>query len=118
MAKHLADFRQGDTVRIKIQYPGGTNLTGYKHWLTLRTSFDAATAALAVETAFGNHTADADNVAYLEATPAQTALLAPGKYVYDVQAKAPNGDIVTLLPPIEDYGDKIAVRPQVTTDAT
>jgi hypothetical protein len=118
VAKHLSDFRVGDTFRIKIQYPAGTSLTGYKHWITLKTSFDAATAALSVETTFGDHTADADNVAYLEATPAQTALIAAGKYVYDVQAKAPNGDIVTLMPPVEDYGDRITVRPQVTTDAT
>lgn len=118
MAKHIPDFRVGDTFRIKVQYPVGTDLTGYRHWITLRTSFDAAIAALAVETTFGDHTADAANVAYIEATPTQTALLTAGKYVYDVQAKAPNGDIVTLLPPVEDYGDKIAVRPQVTTDAT
>lgn len=91
---------------------------GYKHWLTLKTSFDAETPALAVESTFGDHTADSANIAYLEATPAATALLTAGKYIYDVQAKAPNGDILTLLPPVEDYADKIAVRPQVTTDAT
>lgn len=118
MGKHLPDFRQGDTFRIKIEYPAGTDLTGYKHWVTLKANFDAETATLAVESTFGEHSADDTNTAYLEAAPATTALIEPGKYVYDVQAKAPNGDIVTLAPPVHDYADRITVRPQVTTDAT
>jgi hypothetical protein len=117
MAKHLPDFRQGDTYRIRIAYPEGTDLTGYKHWLTLRTAFDAQTAVLAISSTFGDHTADAANVAYLEATKTQTASVASGKYVYDVQAKAPNDGVLTLVPPVKDYRDLLFVAPQVTLES-
>lgn len=118
MAKYIPDFRVGDTFRLKIQYPAGTELDGYKHWLTVKASFEDTDAVLAIESTFGDHTADEANVAYLEATPAETALLTPGAYVYDVQSRAPNGDIVTLVPPVKDYADRLKVRPQVTTEAT
>lgn len=114
MARYIPDFRQGDTFRLAIQYPEDTDLTGYTHWLTLRTAFDAEEAVLEVESLFGEHTADADNIAYLEALPEATALIAPRKYFYDVQAKAPNGDIITLVPPVEHYKDQVFVAPQVT----
>lgn len=116
MAKHLPDFRVGDTYRLKIQYPEGTNLNGYRHWLTVRPDF-GATPVLEVESLFGDHSADELNIAYLEATPVQTALITAGRYVYDLQASSQNGDIITLLPPVADYKDKLFIAPQVTEDS-
>jgi len=117
MAKYLPDFRVGDTYRIKLEYPEGTILFGYRHWLTLRAEFGSASAALEVDSVFGDHDADTENIAYLEATPSQTALIAPGRYYYDVQAESASGEVMTLVPPVTDYKDKISVVPQVTTES-
>lgn len=116
MAKYLPDFRQGDTFRVRLDYPAGTDLTGYEHWLTIRRGFGVDPPVLVVSSVFGDHTGDEGTVAYIEATPAETALVPSGKYVYDVQASAPNGDIVTLVPPVADYKDVLFVAPQVTTE--
>ncbi len=115
MAKYIPDFRQGDTYRIKMTYPEGTDLTGYKHWFTVKSSFDSA-AVLAVSSVFGAHTGDANNIAYIEASPQLTALIPSGKYVYDIQSKAPNADVITMVPPPKDYKDPLFIAPQVTTE--
>lgn len=124
MAKWIRDFRQGDTYRLKIEYPVGTILTGYKHWLTLRKDFGEQ-VSMQVSSVFGDHPEDdAGNlttrpVAFLEASPAVTALLASGKYIYDVQAKSSDGGVLTLAPPPtqEEYKDKVFVAPQVTEES-
>lgn len=113
MAKYLPDFRVGDTYRIKLQYPAGTDLTGYTHWFTVRSDF-GATPVLSVSSVFGDHTGDAENIAYLEVLAASTAVIPAGRYVYDVQASAANGDVMTLVPPVGEYKDKLFIAPQVT----
>ena len=119
MGKYLPDIRRGDTYRIKIQYPAGTNITGYTHWLTLRTGIGVEPATLSVKSLAGDHVLDvpASGTAYLEATPDHTAALVAGKgYVYDVQCRTNLGEIKTLLPPITDTTDRLTVVPDVTTD--
>lgn len=116
MSKYLPDIRQGDTYRIKIQYPAGTNVFGYTHWLTLRTDFDTPQPALQIMSLAGDNTDDnpTSGLVYLEAAAEVTTQVAPGSYVWDVQARSMAGEIITLMPPVSKFNDKIAVVPQVT----
>jgi hypothetical protein len=118
MAKYIADFRQGDTVKLKIAYDTATDITGYKYWFTVKTSFDDAdaSAVLQVETTAGDYAEDdpANGVVWIIADG--TAAIAPGKYYYDVQELSAGGEIRTLIPPVADYKDKLTVIPQVTQD--
>ena len=125
MALYLKDFFQGDTVRLKAVYPAGTDLSGYVHYFVLKSDVDDEDAALYVESTFGEHTADTEYAAetestpevlptaYVEAADELTDLLASGKYVYRFKAIAPNGDETTLIPPAEDYKDKVFVAPKL-----
>lgn len=119
MAIYLEDFFQGDTYRIKVDYPIGTDLTGYIHYLTLKNDANDAEPALQVMSVFGNHTADSlgnaqeKPVAYIEATAAMTDAVESGKYLYAVKAKAPNAEEITLVPKPKDYRDKVFVAPRL-----
>lgn len=118
MALYLADFRRGDTFRVKIEYPAGTDITGVTHWLTLKTDFadPDIDAVLQVSAVAGSQTGDdpTNGLAYVVASVAQTAAIPPGRYFYDIQASHPSGEIVTLCPPVADYKDKLRVAPEVT----
>ena len=116
MAVWIPDIRQGDTYRLKFEYPVGMDLTGYKHWLTLKKGF-AGDSVMSVSSTFGEHTSDLDNIAYLEVAPEISNEIASGRYYYDVQVRSPSGDVFTLLPPVKDYKDKVFVAPQVTLEA-
>jgi hypothetical protein len=118
MSKYIPDIRQGDTYRLKLEYQG-TDLTGWRHWMTLRAEFDDATPALATSSLAGDHPDDdpAEGIVYVEFTPTQTATVTPGTYRWDIQAKATGGDIITILPPAERYLDTVKLVPQVTKDA-
>lgn len=119
MAIWIEDFFQGDTYRIKVEYPIGTDLTGYIHYLTLKRDANDAEPALQVTSVFGSHTADsagdADTrpVAYLEASADETDLIDSGKYLYAVKVKAPNAEEITLVPKAKDYRDKVFVAPKL-----
>ena len=39
MAKYINDFRQGDTVKIKLNYGSTTDIAGYSYTFTLKSSF-------------------------------------------------------------------------------
>lgn len=120
MAKYIADFRQGDTVKIKVAYDTATDITGYKYWFTVKTSFDDAdaSAVMQVETTAGDYAEDdpSNGVAYIVAPSTATTPIPSSKYYYDVQELSPGGEVRTLVPPIADYKDKIFVAPQVTID--
>lgn len=111
MGTYIPDFRAGDTYRIKIQYPVGMDLTGFIHWLTLET-----TPITQIQSTFGDHTGDSANVCYIELTPAVTKLIAVGRYQYALKAKAPSGDESTIVPPPEEYRDRVFVAPQLTVE--
>lgn len=115
MAKYLPDIRRGDTYRIKIQYPAGTNITGYTHTFTVRTDYDAVTPTISKTSVVGSEPEDdaANGLAYLT-VPASSTVVGTGKYVYDLQMQTPGGEIRTLVPPTDDYKDPIRVVPEVT----
>jgi hypothetical protein len=121
MAKYIADFRQGDTVKIKITYDAGTDITGFVYWLTLKACFEDADSAavLQVETTAGDHPDDdvANGVVYIVASATDTAAVPPGRYYYDVQELSAGGEIRTLFPPTADYKDRLVVIPQVTRNS-
>lgn len=119
MALYLEDFFQGDTYRVKVEYPIGTDLTGYVHYLTLKRDAGDAEPAMQIMSTFGDHTGDSLGsgsirpVAYIEATADDTDLVASGKYLYAVKAKAPNAEEITLVPKAKDYRDKVFVAPKI-----
>lgn len=122
MAIYIEDLFQGDTYRIKVQYPIGTDLTGYVHYLTFKRDASDEEPTLQAESIFGEHTADTAGspterpTAYVEATPEMTDLIPSGKYLYTVKAKAPNADEITLVPKPVDYRDKVFVAPRLTKE--
>lgn len=115
---HLPDFRQGDDYSIEIQYPAGTNITGYKFYVTLKATFDDPDdiAVMQYSSVAGTNPLDTPltGKCYLTVPAAVTSLAAAGSYYYDLQAIDTNGGIATLAPPVSDYKHKITVIPQVT----
>lgn len=115
------DIRQGDSFYIEIQYDVGSDPTGFTHTFTMRTTWTAP-VALQVSETVGSTPAFGDDIynVYLRIPPEQTALLIPGKYVWDLQVSVPNvdgygnADIVTLAPSPNNYANMITVVPQVT----
>ena len=128
MAEYLADQRQGDTWKIKIDYSDdgaispAPDITGYKFWLTLKSDYADldADAILQFETTAGNYSGDdpTNGIAYIVIPPATTSAVGSGYYYYDIQSLTPSGEIITLAPPSDrsTYRDKLFVAPQVTKD--
>lgn len=95
MGKYLPDIRQGDTYRVRIRYPKGSNIAGFIHWLALRTAIGADPPLLLLRSVVGEHPSDQpeEGIAYLEATPEQTAALPANKRcVYGLLVKSPSGE--------------------------
>jgi len=117
MAKELADFRQGDTKKIKIDYGDGFNITGYMFWFTLRDDF-GTTIVAQVSTTAGDHPLDdvANGIAYIQLESDVSKLIPAGKYVWDIQRSIPGTppDVLTLLPTLKNVKDKIEVFEGVT----
>ena len=116
--KYIPNIRAGDNYLLEIKYNNGTNITGYKFWLTLKAKFTDgdALAILQATTTAGDYPTDdpLNGICYLSVASAITAGLPIGNYYFDLQAKSATDEIATLLPPIDDYRSKITVVPQVT----
>lgn len=121
MAAFIPDMRVGDEYTLKIQYPTGTNITGYKFWLTLKASaadLDNA-AALQHSTVAGDQPSDEvlNGIAYIVVPSSIMKAVPAGEYLYDVQAKKPGSageGIKTLLPPINATDDVVTVFQEIT----
>jgi hypothetical protein len=115
------DMRQGDVFYIEIEYDIDSNPIGFTHTFTMRETWDSP-VALQVEETVGPVPAFGDDIyhVYIRIPPEKTALLVPGKYVWDLQVRIPdttgygNDDIVTLVPTPNNYNNRITVVPQVT----
>ncbi len=123
MAKYLPDLRAGDdypiTLTVKDNAGAARDITGYKFWLTFKSSFDLsdADAELQFVTTAGDNVNDdlIGGICVLYVPAATTALIPVGSYYYDIQQKSGvAGGLSTVLPPVADYKDKILVVPQVT----
>lgn len=112
------DLRAGDSFYIEIQYDETTDPVGFVHTFTMRKTWDSE-PALQVEKiapATPDYGADPKKV-YIRLAPEETALIEPGKYVWDLQVRTPDtDDVVTIAPAPEHYNDRIRVVPQVTVD--
>jgi len=89
---------------------GGTaiNLTGYTAALQIRDTYADSTTDLALTSTSGITITGATGTLAIHATAAQTAAIAAGNYVYDLEITSA-GAIVTRL-----VQGKITVSPQVT----
>lgn len=116
--KHLPDIRQGDDYSLKLEYPDGMDITGFKWQLTLKSSFDLpdSSAVLQKVKIAGDSQLDTpmQGICYIILTGLETGNLPAGRYYYDLQAVSNTGVITTLLPPTAEYKYKIAVIPQIT----
>jgi len=119
MAKELADFRQGDTKRVKIDYGAGVDITGYKFWLTLRSEYGDPVIVAQASSVAGTQSLDdvLNGIAFVQLESDVTKLIPPGKYVWDVQRVVPGTsppDVLTLAPSIKNFNDKVQVFQDVT----
>ncbi len=123
MSKYLPDLRAGDdypiTLTVKDSLGQPQDITGFKFWLTFKSSFSLldADAELQFVTTAGDNVNDnlLGGICVLYVPAATTALIPVGSYYYDIQQQAGvAGGLSTVLPPVADYKDKILVVPQVT----
>lgn len=118
MGTYVSDFRQGDTKIIKVDFGNGVNITGWVFWFTLRKEFGDKNFVAQVTYNAGDNSMDDifNGLAHITLDSDTSATIEPGKYYYDVQVSKggtpPN--IKTILPPIDDYKDRVTVVPGVT----
>jgi hypothetical protein len=110
-ATHNVIIDQGADWRVDVVYkdPSGVpiNLSNYTAQLQLRTSYDAASAALNLTSSSGiTITANTGRLA-IHATSTQTNALVAGDYVYDLEINL-SGFVTRLIQ------GRAIVRPQVT----
>jgi hypothetical protein len=102
---------QGATWNITFTYKNSDgspiNLTGYTAALQLRTSYDAASAALSLTSGSGIVLGGTAGTIAVTATATQTGALTAGEYVYDLEITS--SSVVTRL-----VQGRITVTPQVT----
>lgn len=121
MAKYLPDMRVGDEYNITLTVNDTNNvavdITGYEFWFTMKTAFEDLdnAAVLQFKTTAGDNVNDdvVNGICYLTVPASMTKVVPVGKYFYDIQQKV-GTSITTVLPPVEDYKDKISVVPEVT----
>ncbi|HCG7104111.1 TPA: hypothetical protein NJ322_005012 [Vibrio parahaemolyticus] len=127
MATYLEDFRQGDTVRLRIKKQlrdkdsreiiEAIDLTGYIFTISFSQDFDSAPVFTRDFLAGEHYMDDAENgEIFIEIESKDTQQLEPGKYFYDVQMVTNAGDVMTVLPPKKDYKDKVRVLPDVSPE--
>lgn len=122
MANWMQDIRQGDDYVLKVDFGIGNDITGFEFWLTLKESFDEsdAQAVLQFHTKAGDYLGDdpTHGIVYLVIPAVQTKAAIPGLYLYDLQCKDTSGQISTIIPPVEDYKDRVRLIPEVTQGVT
>ena len=72
------------------------NTTGFTARMQVRAKYDSPTAVLNLTSANGGIIVSSNGIFSVHATAVQTAAIAPGKYVYDIEVVAPSG-VVTKL---------------------
>ena len=123
MSNYLPDMRAGDDYNIQLTVNDlagvPVNITGYKFWFTVKTSFSDldANAIFQFVTTVGDNANDValSGICFISVPAAVTKLIAAGSYFYDIQQKAGvSGGLTTVLPPTSDYKDKLVVIPEIT----
>jgi hypothetical protein len=115
MAKYINDFRQGDTVKIKLEYGSTIDLTGYKYTFILKSDLALADedAELNFTTTAGDYTSDDEThgVVFIVVPSATTEAVPTNKYYYGLKELSSTLEERTILPTPEDYKDKLFVAP-------
>lgn len=113
MSEYIEDFRQGNTKVIKIDYGKGIDITGWTFYLTLKENIDDTSNIAQVSSVAGSDPMDdaVNGLAYLTLDSTTSASIEPGKYYWSLQVDKGGSPpvIKTLLPPIDDYKDKVEV---------
>ena len=104
---------QGATWSQVINWKTGSpaaavNTTGYTARMQLRTSHSASSASLELTTTNGRISLNSSGVITLSLTATQTAALAAGRYVYDLELVSSGGQVTRLLEGV------VAVSSEVT----
>lgn len=97
-------WKVGSTQRSSID----KNTTGFTARMQARETFSSATTVLNLTSANGGIVVSSNGVFSIHATATQTSAIAPGKYVYDLEAIASNGTVTKLA------RGTIRVVPEVT----
>lgn len=122
MSNYIKDFRQGDSKVIKIDYGVGVDATGWKFWITLRKELNSNTIIAQASTTAGDNELDdvANGIVYLTIDSDISYTIPVGKYYYDIQvSKGGVPPIInTILPPVDEYKDRIKVLQGLTKVTT
>jgi len=102
VASHDLTIPAGATYSQTINYKTGSpaafvNTTGYSARMQLRTSYSAASASLELTTSNGRISLTNAGVITLSLTATETAALAAGRYVYDLEMVSSGGQVTRLL---------------------
>jgi hypothetical protein len=113
VASHDLQIAQGATWSQVLNWKTGSpaafvNTTGFSARMQLRTSYSAASASLELTTANGRISLTNAGVITLSLTATETAALAAGRYVYDLEMVSSGGQVTRLLEGV------VTVSPEVT----
>lgn len=113
VSSHDLTIPAGATYSQTINWKTGSpaafvNTTGYSARMQLRTSYSAASASLDLTTANGRISLTNAGVITLALTATETAALAAGRYVYDLELVSSGGQVTRLLEGV------VTVSPEVT----
>lgn len=115
MAKYLQDIRQGDSRTIKINYGDGFDISGWTFYFVMKLDLEQVDPDVFVTTTVGSHAEDdaANGIVNIVISSAITGALEPDSYYYSVKRSdgATTPDIKTILPPVEEYKDRLNVIP-------
>jgi hypothetical protein len=113
MSSYIEDFRQGNTKVIKIDYGQGVDTTGWTFYLTLKEKIDDYTPVAQVSTTAGDNVLDdpTNGLVYLTLDSVTSSSIPVGSYYWSVQVDKGGSPAIinTILPPIDDYKDKVSV---------
>ena len=97
----LEPLVRGDDWVIKLSLKSGNSvldITGYSYWMTLKADIDDPDPGAIQVTAVPATSQDATNgIVYIKAPRAQTALVEPQFYYYDIQQLDSNDNVKTIL---------------------
>jgi len=115
MGDYLNNFRQGDDKVITIQYPVGTDITGWTFWFVMNDKLDTKTPTVQISHLVGDNALDdgVNGLVYITIPSATTGLLKDGSYYYSVKRVDDSGNVKTILPPIDEYKDQVKVIPSL-----
>lgn len=113
VASHDLTIPAGATYSQVINWKTGStptfvNTTGFSARMQLRTSYSAASASLELTTGNSRITLTNAGVITLSLTATETAALAAGRYVYDLEMVSSGGLVTRLLEGV------VTVSPEVT----